>query len=208
LLGFVKGGFLSAGMAAGAVRIGYLRRVQDALAQAACGHCDHISRSGLSYMEELGHLVRLGFVKQGAAHDAFLAGHGIILGRRKQESIGILLAVREGRFAHPAGPFSNDPSTFGEKLNEFVADGVVDEETAHLAFMEGRTQLLEACKRRSHIILGEVVHGNSDRESPLSFLTHGQELQLLVESGAITKEDAEKAKANGDEINARRGKIF
>ncbi|MDD5339762.1 MAG: hypothetical protein PHV13_00760 [Candidatus ainarchaeum sp.] len=207
LLGFVKGGFLTATMAASAVRIGYLRRVQDALAQVACGHCAHLSRSGLSYREELDYLVRLGFVKPDAAHDALLAGHRIVLGRRKQESLDITLAVREGRFAHPAGPFSNDRITFGEKLKELVADGVVDEETAHLAFMEGRARIVEECTRRSHHILDGVARGKSDVAS-FSYLTFGEELSLLVESGAITKERAEEAKSAGATIKARRDRIL
>ncbi len=202
LLDFVKCGFLSAGMAAGAVRIGYLRRVQDALAQAACGNCDYTARSGLSYREELGHLARLGFVEQGAAHDALLAGHKIVMSRRKQESLDITLAVREGRFAHPAGPFSNVTSTFGEKLNELVADGVVDEETAHLAFMAGRKRITEECKRRMHYVLDAVAKGRSGLQS-FSFLTFGQELLLLVEDGAVSRADAEKAEQKGAEIKSK-----
>ena len=202
LIDLVKRKYVSAGLAAAAVRAGYLRRASIALAQTRCGHGGQPSCSGFSYTEELGHLVRLGFSDQEAAHHALRAGSMIARNRRRQDSIEITLAVREGRSAHPAWPYSNDGLTFGEKLKELVAEGIVDVETANVAFMEGRARLVEDCSLRQPEILSEVSNGMADRRSS-SNLTYGQELDILVENKVVAKEKAERARARGAEIKAR-----
>lgn len=203
LLRFARLGFVSENLAADPIDAGYRLRAREALEQVRHGDCNQTACSGMSYREELVHLVGLDYVEQGAAHEALLSGHRIVMSRRKQDALDITLAVREGRFAHPAGPYSDDTLTFGQKLKELVAERVVDEEAADTAFIEGRARIIEECARRSHHILDAVARGRSDLSS-FSFLTFGEELQLLVEGGKVSREQAEAARCKGAVVREKR----
>lgn len=202
LLKFIRLGLVSASEAARAIRAGYRMRADRALERVRNGEYDTPAESGQSSTEDLMRLVRLGFVRQEDAHLAFFAGNEKLLAWRRAIAADVLDAVSEGRYAHPFGSLADDPPTFGEKLKELVADGAVDEEEAASAFIKGRQHLMDECKRRSHHVLDGVAKGRSDLVS-FSFLTFGQELGLLVESGAVSREKAAEAERKGAEIKSK-----